>query len=145
MSAVNFLNIKKIFGGNTLSDQEKEELFKETLIMSLARMTRADLTIDGVEVKSVIDYVAKATGTELSEPTIREAAASELFESEPLDKHLKKVAKHLETAHRVSITKGLAEVISSDGQVSDNEIDFFNTLVTALELTPAQLVFDGVS
>lgn len=145
MSVEKFLNVAKIFGGSSLTEEEKSELYKETMIMALARMTRADLTIDAVEVDTVIDFVKKTTGSELSPATIKSAASSELFESQPLDKHLKKVGKHLDSAHRISIVKGMAEVIGSDGMVSENEIDFFNSLVSALNLTPAELVFSDIN
>ncbi|MFK8031324.1 MAG: TerB family tellurite resistance protein [Gammaproteobacteria bacterium] len=141
MSVDKFLNISKIFGGKSISEDEENDLYKETLIMALCRMTRADLTIEAAEVNAVIAYVEKATGSKISDATVRSAASSELFETMPLEKQLKKVSKHLSVEHRVSITKGLAEVIGSDGQISANETDFFNTLVSALGVTPAELVF----
>ena len=102
-------------------------------------MTRADLTIDAVEIDTVSQYVKAVTGASISDATIRVAASSEIFEKAPLAKQLQRISKYLSSAHRLTIVQGLAQVISSDGNVSDNETEFFNTLVKALNLTPAEL------
>ena len=134
-----FSNVAKIFSGKKINADEEIELFKETLILSLSRMTRADLSIDAVEIDSVIKFVKNATGADISDATIRVAASSEIFESAPLNKQLQKVSKHLSSTHRRVIVEGLAEVIGSDDHISDAETEFFNSLVTALNLTPAEL------
>ncbi len=139
MSTDTFSNVASIFSGKKISADQENELFKETLILSLSRMTRADLSIDAVEVDAVIKFVKTATDADISEATIRVAASSEIFESAPLDKQLQKVSKHLSSTHRRVIVEGLAEVIGSDGHVSDAEAEFFNTLVNALKLTPAEM------
>ncbi|MEM7083010.1 MAG: TerB family tellurite resistance protein [Pseudomonadota bacterium] len=139
MSNEIFSMVSRIFGGRTISEDQESELFKETLIMALSRMTRADLTIEPIEVQSVIEFVKHATGAEISDNTIRVAASSELFESDPLEKHLKKVSKHLSAEHRVKIMEGLKHIIGSDGKVTSNEADFFNSLIDALGLSAAQI------
>ena len=140
MDIQKYINVANIFKGKTFDEQQESELFKETLILTLSRMTRADLNTDPAEVDAVINYVKQAANADVSAGTIRTAASSELFESTPLDKQLKKIAKHLNSDHRKAIVKGLIEIIASDGRVSYNEKDLFDSVVTALNVTPSELV-----
>ncbi len=140
MDIQKYINVANIFKGKTFDEQQESELFKETLILTLSRMTRADLNTDPAEVDAVINYVKQAANADVSAGTIRTAASSELFESAPLDKQLKKIAKHLNSDHRKAIVKGLIEIIASDGRVSYNEKDLFDSVVTALNVTPSELV-----
>jgi len=71
-------------------------------------------------------------GENLSDADIRVAAASELFESEPLDRYLHKASFLLNDSDKELITRALAEVIHSDGEVRGNEMEFFNTVVKEL-------------
>jgi len=144
MANETFGYVASLFGGKTISEEERTDLFREMLILALSRMTRADLSIDAVEVDSVIKYVASATGANISDATVRTAASSELFETAPLDKQLQKVSKHLTGAQKRTIVQGLADVIGSDGHVSDAESELFDSLVGALNLTPSQLYGFGV-
>ncbi len=140
MDIFNFGTVSNLFKGKTFDEQEESELFRETLILTLSRMTRADLNTEPAEIDAVIEYVKTATDADISEGTIRTAASSELFESAPLDKQLKKIAKHLNADHRRAIVKGLIEIIGSDGRVSDNEKDMFDSVVIALNVPPSELV-----
>lgn len=139
MALDKFLNFSNIFKGKKFDAEREDELFRETLILTLSRMTRADLNTEPAEVDAVIEFVSSATGANISAATIRTAASSELFETTPIEKQLRKIARHLNSDHRVVIAKGLVEIIGTDGRVSDNEKEFFNSVVTALEVTPAEL------
>lgn len=80
------------------------------------------------------------TGEDFPAADVRVAAQSAIFESAPLDRYLNASARKLKTEDRVSIAEALAEVINSDGRVSNLEIAFFNEVAGALKLTPAQLM-----
>ena len=139
MGETSFINVRNIFGGKKFSAEQEEELFREVLILTLSRMTRADLNVDPAEVDAVIDYVKKETDADLSSSTIRVAASSELFEETPIEKRLKKISKHLSSHHRVKIVNGLKIIIGSDDRVSDSEKEFFNAITNALNVTPSEL------
>lgn len=139
MSISNFAHIKKFFGGAD-TQEEKNELYREMLFMTLARATRADLVTDDSEVASVQGILKDYLGEEFSSKDIRVAAASELYETATIDKYLAKVGQQIEASQRRSIVKALLAVLGSDGKVTSTEIDFFNMAIGALNLTPADTV-----
>ena len=56
-------------------------MFKEVLVLVLARATRADTNVASVEVQHVINVLKEETGDDYTEAQILTAASSELFES----------------------------------------------------------------
>ena len=54
-------------------------------------------------------------------------------------KYLRKAEKRLSESHCSEIVHALAEVFRSDKNVSALEVDFFNNVVNALNVTPAQI------
>ena len=68
------------------------------------------------------------------------AASSELYETATLNKYLASSAKKLALAELVAIAEALVEVVKADGHVGEREIEFFNSVVAALNLTPAELM-----
>ncbi len=139
MSIRNLTHIKKFFG-RAENPEEKRELYKEMLLMTLSRATRADLVTNDSEVATVQRILLDTIGEEVSSKDVRIAASSELFETAPIDKYLARVGQQIETSQRQSIIKALVEVFGADGRVTSSEIDFFNMVVDALKLTPAQTV-----
>lgn len=139
MSISNFSNILKIFGGAEPSEEEKQELFKEVTVMTLARATASDTNIKPVEIETVGLIIEKVIGEAVSEAEIRVQANSKLFESEPLEKYLAKAGRVLDVQDRITIAEALAEVIVSDGRVTSKETRFFNMVAEAFQLTPAEL------
>jgi len=139
MSIVEFKSILKIFGGGKPTPEEKQQLFDEALLMTLARATSSDTNIQPVEVEAVQKILKKETGEDISAAKIRIAAGSELFESTPLEKYLSKVRRQLTTDDRVKIVNALAGVIKSDVRVSSFETDYFDMVARALKITPAEL------
>lgn len=137
MSITNLAHIKKFFGG-TDNPEEKRELYKEMLLMTLSRATRADLVTNESEVETVQGILLKLLGEEVSSADIRVAAASELFETAPISKYLERVGPQLDSKQNRSIVSALIEVFGADGQISALEVDFFNMVVEALNLTPAE-------
>ena len=139
MSIRNLSHIKKFFG-QIDNPEEKSELYKEMLLMTLARATRADLVTDDSEVAIVQRILLDVIGEEISSKCVRIAASSELYETAPIDKYLARVGQQIEQSQRESIVKALIEVFEADGKVTASEIDFFNMVVEALKLTPAATV-----
>jgi len=139
MSIAKLGNLLKIFNGERPTPEEKQALFKEAAIMTVARATNSDMNIKQIEVETVQEIVSRITREDISSADVRMAANSNLYESAPLDKYLSKVGKLIDTEDRLIIVRALAEVILSDKRVSEAEVTFFNMVASAFDLTPAQL------
>jgi len=139
MSIASLGNLLKIFNGEKPSPEEKQALFKEAAIMTVARATASDMNIKEIEVETVQGIVSRITREDISSADVRMAANSKLFESAPLDKYLTKAGAQLDVEDRLIIVRALAEVILSDQRVSHAEVDFFNMVAGAFNLTPAEL------
>ena len=139
MGLASLSNVLKIFGGDEPSDEERQQLFKEIMLMTLARATSSDANIEAVEIEQVQAAVKDAIGEDISTADIRVAAASQLYEDAPLDKYLSKCGRKLTGAQRGQIANSLADLIRSDSAVRSMEVDFFNSVVDALKVTPAQI------
>jgi uncharacterized tellurite resistance protein B-like protein len=139
MSISNFSNILKIFGGGQPTEEEKQELFKEVAVMTLARATASDTNIKPVEVETVREIIEKVIGEKVTAAEVRVQANSKLFETEPLEKYLSRAGRVLGIEDRITIAKALAEVIVSDERITSKETRFFNMVAAAFQLTPAEL------
>ena len=141
MSISNLNRIMEMFklGDKELTADEKKELVEEVLLMTLARATSADCNIDSVEVESVQAIIKEATGSDVSAQDIRIAAISDLFKEASLKRYLQKVSSRIEVEDRQLVVSSLGKLIKVDGKVSPFEVDFFNEVVEALGLTPAEL------
>ena len=140
MSISSGLNrIAEFFGGGEPSPEEQRELFQQAALMTLARATSADTNIKEVEIEQVCAVLERITGETVRVSEVRLAANSKLFESAPLEKYLAGVSRKLPSPDRVTIVEALAEVIRSDERISSLEIDFFNTVAAALNVTAAEL------
>lgn len=131
--------ISKLFGGASLSDEERASLVKEVMLMTLARAAASDTNIKSVEIDKVQEVLQARLGEEVPTSEIRVAANSAPFEKVSLDKYLARSGKSLELDERVEIVDALREVIGSDDRVSDMEKDFFNMVVKALDIPAANL------
>lgn len=140
MSIADLGNVLKIFGNSEIDPSQQKELFKEALLMTLARAASSDSSVQSVEIKSIRDIIQRETGDELSEQDVRKAARTELYDSAPLDKYLSSVRKQLDPGDKIAIVNLLAEVIKSDCSVSVLEVDYFNKVAGALQTTPADMV-----
>jgi uncharacterized tellurite resistance protein B-like protein len=128
-----------MFGGTVTSDAERQNLFKEALLLTLARATSSDVNIRPVEVETVRKILQSATGEDVSAADVRVAAASELYETAALDDYLHAIGRKLGSRERAILVGSLAEIVRSDRRVSPKEIDFFNWAVSALRATPAEI------
>ncbi len=139
MAIADLKNVLKIFGGSEISAEAESELFKEVLLMTLARAADADINIQAAEVDRIREILKKHTGENFSSADIRVAARADLYAEATLVKYLKSVSKKMSTAHRVETVQALADVFRSDQTVSILEVDFFDNVVTSLNVTPSQL------
>lgn len=139
MAIADLKSVLKIFGGSEVSEEEQSELFKEVLLMTLARAADADINIQNVEVDRIRQILKKHTGEDFSAADIRVAARTELYAEASLRKYLASVRDKMADKDRVETVQALADVFRSDESVSVLEIDFFNRVAEALKVTPAEL------
>jgi len=140
MSIADLSNVLSIFSGSEPDPEAQKELFKEVLLMTLARASSSDASIQQIEVESIQGILQRETGDEITVADVRKAARSDLYEKVPLKKYLASASKKLASEDRVRVIRTLAEVIRSDTEVSVLEIDFFNSIAEALRATPAELI-----
>lgn len=140
MSIADLSNVLKIFREPQLEPDQKQELFKEVLLMTLARASSSDANIHPVEIRTIRKIVSDVAGEEISEADIRVAARAELYEDTTLRKYLASVRRNLDESDRISIIQALAQVIKSDTEISVLEVDFFNRVAEALQVTPSELI-----
>ncbi len=140
MSLSSLSSILKILGVGEPTPKERGQLVKETVMLVLSRATDSDTNIKPIEIDTVRNIVKQTTGEEVSAADVRMAAHSKIYESAPLERHLRRVGWGMDIQDRVMIAKALAEVILADERVTAREVRFFNMVAEALELTPAALV-----
>ncbi len=139
MAIADLTNVLKIFSGSDVGEDKQKDLFEETLLMTLARAANADVSIQNVEVESIQAILKKHTGKEFSQADIRVAAREELYAEATLVKYLRRAEKGLKEEHCTEVVHALVELFRSDQNVSALEVDFFNNVVGALNVTPAQI------
>jgi len=131
-------NVLKIFGGSSASKATQDELYKEVLLTTLARASKADANIHPVEIETIQMIMQRETGQKFTEIDIRKASRSELNETANLRKYLRSVQGRLNAANKTTILRALVDVIKSDTEINVLEIDFFNRVVDALRVTPSE-------
>ena len=139
MAIADLKNVLNVFGGSDVEAGDEVNLFEETLLMTLARAANADVSIQHVEVESIQAILKKHTGKDFPAADVRIAAREELYAEATLVKYLRKAEKRLTAGHCTEIVQALAEVFRSDQNISALEVDFFNNVVNALNVTPAQI------
>lgn len=139
MAIADLKNVLSIFGGSDINEDAQTELYKEALLMTLARAADADINIQTVEVEHIREVLKSKTGEDFSVSDIRLAARDELYAQATLRKYIASVQKKLSPEHRADIIQALAAVMRSDNSVSALEVDFFNGVANALNVTPAQI------
>lgn len=139
MAIADLKSVLKIFGGSEPTEEERTALFKEVLLMTLARATSADANIHPAEVDTVQTILKRRLGDDIDAADIRVAAKSEIYEHAPLPDYLGSVSKRLNSTERVTIANALADVLRSDERISEREVKFFDMVARALRITPAEL------
>lgn len=137
MAIADLKNVLKIFGGSDVSADQENELYKEVLLMTLARAADADINIQAVEVDRIREILKAHTGEDFTSADIRVAARAELYAEATLVKYLGTVYKKMSDAHRAETVQALADVFRSDSNVSVLEVDFFDNVVEALRVKPS--------
>ena len=131
--------VRKLLGGSDVGADHENDLFEEVLLMTLARAADADVSIQHVEVERIQEILKQHTGKEFSSADIRVAAREEIYAEATLIKYLRGAQKRLTDSHCTEIVQALSDVFRSDETISALEIDFFNNVVGALNVTPAQI------
>ncbi len=130
-------SVLEIFGESSPSEEKQKELYREVLLMTLARTSSSDANIHSVEIETIQQIMQRETDQDLTEADIRKAARPELYGSVYLLNYLRSVQRQLKAEDRSKIMQSVADVIKSDTQINVLEIDFFNRVVDALRITPA--------
>lgn len=139
MAIASLSNVLRIFGGGEADAEQRRELYKEALLMTLARASSSDANVSPVEVETVRKLVERETGETVTEADVRVAAASELYEKAPLESYLGRISRKLTSEERSTIARGLAEVIKSDVRISSREVRFYDAVIEALGATPSEI------
>lgn len=139
MAIADLGNVLKIFGGSDIGDEKRNELFKEVLLMTLARAADADINIKSVEVEKIQEILKHHTGEDFTAADIRVAAREELYAEATLRRYLRSVRRRMTPDHRGATIQALADVFRSDSNIGVLEIDFFNRVAEAIQATPAQI------
>lgn len=130
--------VLRIFGKSSASEDTHDELYKEVLLTTLARASKADANIHPMEIETIQQIMLRETGQEFTEADIRKASRSQLNESENLRKYLRSVQSRLNHESKTTILRALVDVIKSDTHINVLEIDFFNRVVDALRIAPTE-------
>ncbi|MBM89478.1 MAG: hypothetical protein CMQ41_13990 [Gammaproteobacteria bacterium] len=134
MALVNFSTIKAL-----RASKDREEVFKEVLLLVLARATRVDSNVESIEVSHVQKALKEIAGAEFSEGDILTAASSEIYESQSLERTLTNATRQLDQEDRAKILYCLSDLIRADGVIRSNELDFFDQAAIALKATPSEI------
>ena len=105
---------------------------------ALAQASNADANIHPLEIETIQQIMLRETGRDLTEADIRKASLSDRYESANLRKYLRRVQGQLNAENKTTILQAVVDVIKSDTKINVLEIDFFNRVVDALRMTPAE-------
>lgn len=128
-----------LLGGGSVSEEQQLELYRETLLLALARTAYADRNVADEEVAKAQELYCKHTGESLSVAEFKHAARSDLFETMPLQRNISRAATVLSIECRRDIVEALIALVKADENISPNEIEFFNTVVKALNVSYADV------
>ena len=138
MALIDFSTIKELISDRG-AGKNQEVLFKEVLLLVLARAARADSNIESIEVAQVKTALKEVTGDEFSDADILTAASSEIYETQSLKRTLTKAARKLSEEDKITILSCLASLIRADDQIRYPELEFFDHVANALHATPSEI------
>jgi len=139
MSLVDFSKITKLLRDDKHRAKHRQELFKEVMLMVLARVTRADSNVETVELEKVQEVLKEELGQDISVAEIRTASSSEVFETQSLESYLSSASRKLDARERMLILASLEKVIRSDEIIRGFELDFFDRVAFALRASPTEI------
>ena len=138
MAFGNLRSVLRIFGGSSAGEKTRDEIYREVLMITLAEASRADANIHPLEIETIQKIMQRETGQDLTEADIRVASWSNTYRSANLRKFLRRARVHLDTENKATILQALIDVIKSDAEINVLEIDFFNQVIKALRMSPAE-------
>ena len=139
MSIGQLQNLLRAFRGEKSTGDDNGTLLEELFVILLSRATSADTNIAPSEIETVQRVYKEVFGNEIETSVIRTAAKSEIFEQTPLESYVKAAGKKLSSNDKQLICRSMLKVMAADERHSPMEIDFFNTMVKALDMTPAEI------
>ena len=134
----NLRSVLRIFDGSSVSEKTQDALYREVLMMTLAEASRADANIHPLEIETIQQIMQRETGQDPSEADIRVASRSDSYRPANFRKYLRRARVQLNAENKATILQALVDVIKSDAKINVLEIDFFNRVVDALRMTPAE-------
>ncbi len=137
MALADLLNVGKLFGGERT--EPGPEVYRELLVMVLARATDVDAYTDAAEVETVQKVVKEYLDEDISSADIRIASKSKLFETAPLEKYVTRIGPKLSMDQRLHLMQALIDVLNADEKVAHAEAGYFNMICEALKLTYADV------
>ncbi len=138
MALGEFSSVRTIFGGSSAGEEIQGELYEEVLLTTLAHASRADANIHPLEIETLQRIMRRETGKDFTETDIRKATQPDMYESANLRRLLRRVQGQLNAEKKTTLLQALVDVIKSDTQINVLEIDFFNRVIDALRMTPAE-------
>ena len=137
MALADLLNIRQLFGGDRT--EPGPEVYRELLVMVLARATDVDAYTDAAEVETVQNVLRDYLGEDISGADVRVAAKSALYETAPLEKYVSRIGPKLPKDQRIKLVYALIDVLRADDKVASAETGYFNMICEALELSFADV------
>jgi uncharacterized tellurite resistance protein B-like protein len=131
-------SVLKSFGGSSSGEEIQEDVYEEVLLTTLAQASKADANIHPLEIETIKQIMRRETGQVLTEADIRRASRTDINGSANLRKYLRRVQGQLNSENKTAILRALVDVIKSDTEINVLEIDYFNRVVDALRMTPAE-------
>ena len=125
MALIDFSTIKDLIT-DLSAGKDREVLFKEVILLVLARATRADSNVESIEVEHIQKALRELTGEEFSRGDILTASSSEIYETQSLERTLANAARKLGQEKRSVILSCLADLIRADSSIRDQELEFFD-------------------
>lgn len=124
--------------GSSANEETQDDVYKEVLLMTLAQASKADANIHPLEIETIKQIMRRETGQDLTEADIRKASRADINGSANLRKYLRRVQGQLNAENKAAILRAMVDVIKSDTEINVLEIDYFNRVVDALRMTPAE-------
>lgn len=124
--------------GSSANEETQDDVYKEVLLMTLAQASKADANIHPLEIETIKQIMRRETGQDLTEADIRKASRADINGSANLRKYLHRVQGQLNAENKAAILRAMVDVIKSDTEINVLEIDYFNRVVDALRMTPAE-------
>ena len=124
-------SVLKSFGGSSDVEEIQEDVYEKVLLTTLAQASKADANIHPLEIETIQQIMRRETGQDLTEADIRKASRTDINGSANLRKYLRGVQGQLNAENKTAILRAMVEI-------SGLEIDYFNRVVDALRMTPAE-------